>query len=150
MASLFSLLHFAAAFALVAALVLERVLTEEALSLWSARTLVFADRIYGVAAGILLLAGFARVLYFEKGSHYYFHSAPFLAKLALFLVVGLMSIPATREFLSWRKPLAQAQVPAVSERRWRTIRTLVRAQMAGVGLIIVAAALMAHGVGYFG
>ena len=150
MASFFSFLHFAAAFALVSALVLERVLTDETLSLWSARRLVFADRIYGASAGVLLLAGFARVLYFEKGPHYYFHSAPFLAKLALFAIVALMSIPATLEFLSWRKPLAQAQVPAVSERRWRTIRTLVRAQMAGVGLIIVAAALMAHGVGYFG
>lgn len=150
MPSLFSFLHFAAAFALVSALVLEQVLLRDALNLWSAHTLVLADRIYGAAATILLLAGFARVLYFEKGAHYYFHSAPFLAKLALFVIVALLSIPATLEFLSWRKALAREQVPAVSERRWRRMRVLVRAQLAGVGLIIVAATLMAHGVGYFG
>jgi putative membrane protein len=147
MASLFSFLHFAAAFGLVSALVLERVLLDDELRLAGARTLVLADRIYGASAGILLVAGFARVLYFEKGPHYYFHSAPFLAKLALFAIVGLMSIPATLEFLSWRKPLAQGKVPAVGEGRLRTMRVLVRAQMAGVGLIILAAALTAHGVG---
>ena len=107
MPSLFSFLHFAAAFALVSALVLEQVLLRDALNLWSAHTLVLADRIYGAAATILLFAGFARVLYFEKGAHYYFHSAPFLAKLALFVIVALLSIPATLEFLSWRKALAQ-------------------------------------------
>jgi putative membrane protein len=150
MPSLFSFLHFAAAFALVSALVLEQVMLRDALTLWSAHTLVLADRIYGAAATVLLLAGFARVLYFEKGPHYYFHSAPFLAKLALFVIVGLLSIPATLEFLSWKKSLAQGRLPAVTERRWRTMRVLVRAQLAGVGLIIAAAALMAHGVGYFG
>jgi putative membrane protein len=33
-----------------------------------------------------------RVFYFDKGAPYYFQSAPFMAKLALFVGVGLLSI----------------------------------------------------------
>ena len=38
-------------------------------------------------------------------------SAPFLAKLALFVCIGLLSIYPTVEFLSWRKTLKEGRMP---------------------------------------
>ena len=49
----------------------------------------------------------ATSVYFEKGASYYFHSVPFVAKLSLFVMVGLLSIYPTMEFLSWRASVKQ-------------------------------------------
>ncbi len=68
-----------------------------------ARQLQLADLAFGASAGTILVVGFLRVFYFEKGSSYYFHSVPFIAKLTLFVIVSLLSIYPTVEFLSWRK-----------------------------------------------
>src|SRR5258706_6906657 len=105
MASLFAFLHHLAVFALAASLAVEFVLIKGELSVASARRLLGADQVFGAAAGAILVIGFLRVFLFEKGAGYYFHSAPFIAKLSAFAVVGLLSIYPTREFLSWRGAL---------------------------------------------
>ena len=58
--------------------------------------------ILGIAAGVLLVVGLVRVVWLEKGAAYYFANHAFLTKLTLFIVVGLLSIVPTLEFLSWR------------------------------------------------
>src|SRR5205085_5779960 len=98
MSALFAFLHHVAAFALVAALAVEFVLLRGELSATRARQILSADRIYGICAGLILVIGLARVFYFEKGAHYYFHSIPFIAKLSLFVMVGLLSIYPTVQF----------------------------------------------------
>jgi putative membrane protein len=150
MTSLFAFLHHVAAFALVAFLVTEFVLIRDELTLASARKLQLADRVYGASAGAVLAVGFLRVIYFEKGATYYFHSAPFIAKLSLFAIIGLVSIYPTVEFLSWRKAVQQGQIPIVSARKLESIRTIIHLEVAGVVSIILCAALMAKGVGYVG
>ena len=99
---------------------------------------------------MVLAVGLLRVFYFEKGSSYYFHSAPFIAKLSLFAIVAMLSIYPTVVFLSWGKSLKQGLAPAVPEGKIRTIRSVIHWELAGVVLIILCAALMAKGVGYFG
>jgi putative membrane protein len=150
MAALFAFLHHLAAFALVSALVVEFVLLRGELTVATARKIQVYDLVYGASAGLVFLVGVARVLYFEKGADYYLHSIPFIAKLALFLVVGLLSIYPTVTFLSWGKYLRLGQAPALSESRLRSIRAVIHAEMAGVVLILLCAALMAHGIGYAG
>jgi putative membrane protein len=68
----------------------------------------------------------------------------------LFLGVGLLSIPQTLEFLSWRRVLKQGQVPALSDARRRQLLRLMHLELAGVVGILACAALMARGVGIFG
>lgn len=148
--TLFAFLHHVAAFGLVAALAVEFVLIRATLDTRTARWLQRADMIYGLSSGLLLVVGLLRVFQFEKGPTYYFHSAPFLAKLLLFLAVGLISIAPTREFLSWRRILQQHQVPVLSDARRRRLRAIIHLELAGVLLILLCAALMARGVGYFG
>lgn len=111
MTSLFAFLHHAAAFTLVAALVVEFVLIRGELDATTARRLARADMVFGISAGVLLVAGLLRVFYFEKGAAYYFHSATFIAKLALFVLIALLSIYPTIRFISWRRGIAN-WVPA--------------------------------------
>jgi putative membrane protein len=147
---LFAFLHHAAAFALVAALAVELVLIRDELTVRNARRLIVADAVYGVSAGTLLAVGLARVFLFEKGASYYFQSAPFLAKLALFVAIGLASIIPTFEFLSWRGAVRGGVAPAANPAKLRTIRRIVHLELAGVLLMLLCAAMMARGVGILG
>lgn len=147
MAALFAFLHHIAAFTLVAALAVELVLIRTMPTLESARRIIFADLIFGVSAGVILVVGLGRVFHFEKGATYYFHTWTFIAKLTLFILVGLVSIIPTREFLSWRVAVRKGQAPAVSAEKLRSLRSIIHAELAGVVLIILCAALMAKGIG---
>ena len=150
MSALLAFLHHVAAFSFVAALVLEFVLIKDELSVRTARKLLVVDLVAGVSAGVVLVAGLLRVFFFEKGAAYYFHSVPFLAKASLFVIIALLSIRPTVEFLSWRKSLREGRVPAVSAARMRSIRLLIHAELAGIVLLLLNAALMAKGIGYLG
>ena len=150
MSAFFAFVHHVAAFALVAALAIEFVLIRGELTLRSARRLQLTDMLFGMSAGVVLLVGLLRVFYYEKGASYYFHSWPFLAKLVLFLGVGLASVPPTLEFLSWRGVLRQGRAPVLSSERRRRFQRLMHLELAGIVLILLCAALMARGVGFFG
>ena len=147
MAALFAFLHHIAAFTVFAALVVELILIREALTVGSARRLQIADMVYGISAGILIVVGLLRVFYFEKGAYYYFHTWTFITKLALFVIIGLVSIIPTLEFLSWRKAVKQGQAPSMSPERVRTLRSIIHWELAGIVAIILMAALMAKGIG---
>ena len=150
MSALFAFLHHVAAFALVAALVVELVLIRGALTAESARKILRFDAVYGISATAVLVIGLLRVFHFEKGAAYYFHSAPFFAKLTLFAAIGLLSIYPTLEFLSWRKALRQGRTPAADPGKLGAIRSILHCELAGAVLIMLCAALMARGVGHFG
>jgi putative membrane protein len=147
MAALVAFLHHAAAFLLFAALMVQLVLIRGTLTAESARKLQMYDRVYGLAAVVLLVVGLGRVFHFEKGAYYYFHSLPFIAKLSLFVIVGLISIVPTREFLRWGPALKTGQAPTVSAEKIRSIRSIIHYELAGVVLILLCAALTAKGVG---
>jgi putative membrane protein len=140
--AVFAFLHHLAAFTLVAALVVEFVLIRGDLTATTARKIARADMIFGISSGVLVIVGLLRVFYFEKGAAYYFHSGTFLAKLGLFILVGLLSIYPTMKFISWRKALDPSSVPA--------IRRIIHLELVAVVFILLFAALMADGIGYLG
>jgi putative membrane protein len=148
--ALLAFLHHVAAFVLFGVLMVELVLMRAELTPVTARSLVRLDAIYGMSAMVLLAVGFVRVFKTEKGAAYYFGSAPFLIKISLFVIVGLLSIGPTREFLSWRKSLQQQQVPVIEEGRRRSIRRIIHIELALVVIIMLCAALMARGIGFVG
>jgi putative membrane protein len=145
MVVLMAFLHHVAAFTLVAAVAIELVLLKGKLTLWSARRLQVSDMVLGIAAGVLFVVGLARVVWFEKGAAYYFANHAFLTKLTLFIVIGLMSIVPTREFLSWRKAVQGGQVPVVEPGKLKRVRMIVHAELAAILVIVLCAALMARG-----
>jgi putative membrane protein len=150
MTPFFAFLHHLAAFTLVAALAVEFVLIRGEFNLGTARRLQRIDMVFGLSSGVVLVVGLLRVFYFEKGASYYFHSAPFIAKLSLFVIVGLLSIYPTVEFVSWSKSLKRGQLPALTDRKLASIRSVIHCELAAVVVIILCAALMAKGVGYLG
>jgi putative membrane protein len=147
MAAFFAFLHHVSAFALFAALVVQFVLIRSFLTVESARKILAADMVTGMSAGVLLVVGLLRVAYFEKGAYYYFHTWTFIAKLALFIAVGLASIVPTREFLRWRPAIKAGQVPKVAPEKLKQVRSIIHGELAGVVLILLFAALMARGIG---
>lgn len=147
MAALFAFLHHMAAFTLVAALAVQFVLLRDEVTVGSARKLRAIDAVYGLSAVVLLVVGLGRVFHFEKGATYYFHTWTFVAKLSLFVLVGLLSILPTRAFRSWRGAVQQGQAPQVTAQQLQRLRSIVHIELIGVVLIILCAALMAKGVG---
>jgi putative membrane protein len=138
-AALVALLHHLAAFTLVSTLVAEHLLFSRRLEAPAVRKLQAVDAIYGLSAGVLLVAGLLRVFYFEKGAAYYFGNPWFLAKLGLFVAVALLSIYPTVSFLSWRKK------PGVTSAQATWIPRVLRLQLMLVPVILFCAILMAKG-----
>ncbi len=145
MSTLFAFLHHLAAFTLVSALAVEFVLIRQELTLASARRLPVVDAVLGGSATLLLIVGLLRVFYFEKGSAYYFSSHAFLTKFAVFIIVAVLSIVPTVEFLSWRKALQAGQLPTVDAGKMRLVRSLIHGELVGVVIILLFAAIMARG-----
>src|ERR1700733_7410697 len=145
MSTLFAFLHHLCAFTLVAALAIEFTLIKQELTVSSARRLHVADLVLGIAAGALFVIGLLRVFFFEKGAAYYWHSHAFLAKFSLFVIVGLLSIIPTMEFLSWRGAIKAGQVPVMDAAKRKRVTMVIHSELAAIVIIILCAAIMARG-----
>ena len=145
MSTLFAFLHHLCAFTLGACVAIEFTLIRQELTLASARGLQVTDLVLGIAAGALLIIGLLRVVFFEKGASYYFHSHSFLTKFALFIIIGLLSIIPTMEFLSWRGAIAAGQVPVMDAKRRKRVTAIIHTELAAIVIILLCAAIMARG-----
>jgi len=145
MSTLFAFLHHLAAFTLVSAVAIEFALIRSELTLSSARRLQVTDLVLGVAAGALLVFGLLRVFFFEKGASYYFHSHAFLTKFSLFIIIGLLSIIPTVEFLSWRGAVKSGQVPVIEAKKKRLVTGVIHGELLAIVIILLCAAIMARG-----
>ena len=145
MSTLFAFLHHLAAFTLVSAVAIEFALIRQELTLSSARRLQATDMVLGMAAGALLVIGLLRVFSFEKGASYYFHSYAFLTEFSLFIVLGLLSIIPTMEFLSWRDVVEAGQVPAINAKKLRQVTAVIHGEVFAIVIILLCAAIMARG-----
>jgi len=148
--ALFAFLHHAAAFVLFGTLFAELVLLRQAMTASLARSLLRIDGAYGISAGLLVVVGLIRVYYTEKGSEYYLHSGPFIAKIALFVIIGLLSIYPTRTFIGWRRVLKANGVPTLDELERSSLRRVLHIELSLLMLLILCAALMARGIGFLG
>src|SRR6266542_1961292 len=148
-AAVAAFIHHLAAFSLVAALVVEAVLVTNGLTLRTARVVQRADMVLGAAAVVLFVVGLGRVFHYEKGWASYSSSLPFIAKFSLFILVALLSIYPTLVFLSWRRPLRLGEALTGMDDRLRPVRLLIYLELVGVVAIILCAALMAKGIGFW-
>ena len=148
--ALMAFLHHLAAFTVVAALAVEVALFKPPLTVPQARRLQRTDMIFGIAATAVLVVGLLRVAYFEKGPQYYWHDAFFLMKFAAFVVAALISIYPTVVFLSWNKALKANAPPEITLERTGSVRMCLMLELAALVLILLGAAFMAHGFGYYG
>ena len=104
------------------------------------------DRVYGIAAGAVLLTGVARTWWGVKGTAWYWGNGLLHLKLALFIAVGLLSIKPTLMFIRWRRELrAGGAMPA--EALVRQARKWVMVQAHLIAIIPLAAVFLARGFG---
>ncbi len=143
-------LHYLSIFVLFALLTIEHVQFRLPLDLQRARSLFRTDIAYGVCAGVVLLSGAARLLWFAKPPAYYLNNGLFLAKFGLFLLVGLISLLPTWTFLNWRNQLLAGEVPQPSARRARLVILAIRLELLLLMLIPLLATFMARGYGLLG
>lgn len=141
----FAFLHHLCFVALVSLLTIELVLLRQTLTLENARRLIVVDGIYGAFAGALLVVGLLRVFFFEKGYLYYWTNHAFLTKFGIFVLVALISIVPTMEFMKWRKGVRAGQVPQMSADKVKRLRMIIHAELTGIALILFFAAWMAKG-----
>ena len=145
--ALFAFLHFLAVFAVVATVFLVWQTMSRTPTLAEARRIQVADRWFGLFAMMVLVVGFLRVYYFEKGAAFYSSNPFFRAKLALFIGVGLLSIYPTIRFIKWRAQTSQGTAPVVGESEYRRIVVMLRLELVLLLAMALCASLMARGVG---
>jgi putative membrane protein len=148
--AIFAFLHHIAAFTLFGALFAELMLIRQRIDAAVARILLRVDALYGASAVAIIVFGLVRVHFTEKGAAYYLHSGTFIAKMVLFVAVGLLSIGPTRRFFAWRRELAGGNTLSVEPATQAKLRQVVHIELALLGFVILCAVLMARGFGYFG
>lgn len=145
--ALLAYLHISAILALVVFITSEAAICRpEWMSPAIVNRLVTVDRIYGIAALAVLATGFARIYLGVKGSGWYWGNWLLHLKIAMFVVVALISIVPTLRFLRWRKALrASGALP--DEAQVRATRKLVMLQAHIIPFIPLAAVFLARGFG---
>jgi putative membrane protein len=140
-------LHHLAIFALAAMLAAELAILTLDIDARSIVRLAKIDSGYGAAATAVVIFGVCRVVWGAKGYEYYLANHIFWTKMALFLIVGLLSIWPTFRYLAWRRQLRAdaAFRPAAPE--VARMRAYLWAEAAFFLAIPVAAAAMARGYG---
>ncbi len=147
LAAFVAFVHFLAFFVLTTTLVLQLGLLSDSISVVTARRIQRADRVSGIAAVLVLIFGFLRVVYFEKGADYYFDNTFFLIKLTLFIAAALISIYPTLCYARWSPELKQEIAPDISAPMLISIRKIIHYELIGILGILLCASLMAKGFG---
>lgn len=143
-AALLAALHYLGAMVLLACLVAEHLLLKPELDQARARSLARIDQIYGLTAIVQIASGVAR-LYSEKGVAFYLHNPLFHTKLAVFILLGLLSIYPTIRFIAWNKAAKSSALLMPAE--YRRVIMLVRVELLLLLVLPLLASLMARGFG---
>ena len=145
--ALLAYLHFTAILILASSLGAEALLLRAQVGAATLRALARADLLYGISSGVVIATGLARLFYGAKGYAFHAGNPVFWAKLALFLAVGLLSIPPTLRFIRWRRALKTEPAFVPHESELAATRRLVFIELHLLALIPLAAVFMARGMG---
>jgi putative membrane protein len=136
--------HHLIIFALFGVLAVELVLVRRDMSLDVVARITRVDAWYGVLAGAIVVVGFSRAIFAAKGWAYYSHNGFFWAKIITFVLVAILSVPPTIQYLKWRRA---GQAPARPE--VGRARIFLYAELFLFAFLPIFAAAMARGYGEF-
>jgi len=102
------------------------------------------DLVYGIAASLIVIVGFGRVIFASKGWAYYSLNGFFWAKIATFALIGIVSIGPTIAFIRWRKSSILPDAEALKK-----TRMALHIELTLFILLPIFAAAMARGYGQF-
>jgi putative membrane protein len=144
---LLAIAHHLLIFALLGVLVAEMVTIRPGMTAATVRYVGYLDLAYGIVAALILIVGFSRVFFGIKGPGFYLPNPVFWAKIAAFVVVGLLSIPPTLQIVRWRKAAAGDGDFRPGADEIRAVRRYMHYEGMVFFTIPVFAALMARGYG---
>lgn len=145
---LLAVLHHVLAFGLAGVLAAELVLLRPGLAGRELRLMARIDQIFGALALAIVVIGIGRIFLGLKGWEFYVYNWAFWAKMAAFLLVGLLSIRPTMRIIAWRAAAGNATgLYVVPDAEIASVRRLVHWEAAIFVLIPIFAAVMARGVG---
>ena len=102
------------------------------------------DAAYGGVAMLVIVVGVLRVIFGASGWEYYVSNYAYWAKMAAFLVMGLLTVPPTLAIRRWLKAGQDYVVPA---EEISANRRFIYLQAGVLVLIPIFAAAMARGYG---
>jgi len=141
--SIISYLHIISIFVLFSALIVELSIIKKKMILDNLVLLRKADLFFGVFAGFTIITGLLRMYYFGKGDNYYLSNQIFIMKFLLFIIVGLLSIYPTVQFLKSRKLKSEF----IELENFKTIKSLLIIELILLVLTPFLAVLVARGIG---
>jgi putative membrane protein len=132
--------HHLLIFGLFGVILAELIVVRPRMSQAAINKVASVDRWYGVLAVLILIVGFSRAIFAAKGWDYYASNGFFIAKIATFAVIGVVSVWPTICFIRWRRAnLPPDDVQVVMVRR------LIYVEPALFALLPAFAAAMARG-----
>ena len=140
-------LHFAAMILIAVFLAIECLFCVPGLAQERVKLLARIDLLYMIAAVLALATGVARLVWFGKGAGFYLHNPVFYIKLALFVAIGLISVPPTMQYLRWMRMLKTGAGAVAAEFEVLRARRYVLAELVLFTFIPLLAVLMARGIG---
>lgn len=140
-------LHHLGILVLFGVLMAEWVLLRLPLSLRGIELIARVDLAYGLFAGLVLAAGSARVAWGAKSASFYLGYPVFWMKLGLFVLIALISVLPTLNYLRWRKAARAGGALPGTAAVART-RGWVLLQLGLFAALPVLAAMMARGLAY--
>lgn len=138
--------HFLCIFALVAMLAGELILFRRTLPGAVVKRLQMIDRWYGITAGLVIVTGLMRLFMGSKGAAFYTGNPVFWTKMGLFLCIALLSILPTVAFVRWNARLGTGGSISLEGKEYRTLRTVLYAELALLFFIPLCATFMARGL----
>ena len=139
--------HHLAVFLLVAILAAEFALLRPGLAGPRIGQLARIDAAYGGVAALVVVVGVLRVIFGASGWGYYVSNYAFWAKMAAFVVMGLLTIQPTIAIRRWLKAGGDDAGYAVPPAEIASSRRYIHLQVGIVLLIPIFAAAMARGYG---
>jgi putative membrane protein len=140
-------LHFAAMILIAVFLAIEYLICVPGLARERIKLLARIDLLYLVAAVLALATGVARLVWFGKGAGFYLYNPVFYIKLALFVAVGLISVPPTMQYLRWMRMLKTGAGAVAADFEVLRARRSVLVELLLFAFIPLLAVLMARGIG---
>jgi putative membrane protein len=142
-----AIFHHLGVFTIAGIIAAEWALVRPGMSNEKVRQVARIDALYGIAAGLVLLIGFARVFFGLKGSGFYMQNPIFWAKISAFIVVGVLSVTPTLLFIHWRDKAKSDPSFVPSAAQIASVRRYIKIEAHVFVLIPILAAAMARGYG---
>ncbi len=142
-----AILHHLGVFTVAGVIAAEWALVRPGMSMEKIRQVAKIDAAYGIAAGLVLFIGFARVFFGLKGSAFYLQNPVFWAKISAFIVIGVLSVTPTLLFIHWRDKAKSDPAFLPSADEIASVRRYVKIEAHVFVLIPILAAAMARGYG---